>query len=163
MNHTATLTLTALFISTSSVALADTNAVELNMLAQEQIIVKDDKGHMQTKRVKPTSVIPGDTIVYTTQYTNHGKETATQVLISNEIAKEMNYIAGSADTPLATVSYSIDGGVSFAAEQNLSITDKDGKSHPATASDYTHIRWQITEIIPNGQGSVSYMAKVKEN
>lgn len=155
--------LIALSANISSLVLADNRAIELNVLAQEQVIVKDEKGQLQTKRIEATSVIPGDTIIYTTQYTNRGQETATRVTISNEIAKEMNYIAGSAETPVASISYSIDGGINFAPKEALTVTNKDGKNRPAKTTDYTHIRWQLAEILPNSQGSVSYMAKVKED
>jgi uncharacterized repeat protein (TIGR01451 family) len=161
MKKTALLLATSLSFTTLPSLAAD--SIELSMTAQEQTVQVDADGHSKTVLVAPTSVIPGDIIVYTTHYKNNGAETATNIAITNEIAKEMRYIAGSADNSYTTLTYSVDGGKHFDAEQDLVVATEDGKERPATANDYTHIRWQISELKPGAKGSVSYKARVRED
>jgi hypothetical protein len=52
-------------------------------------------------------------------------------------------VADSAIGPGAEVSYSIDGGRSFDRPENLELAGPAGAPRPATAADYTHIRWQF--------------------
>jgi len=161
MKNSALLLAISLTITTLPSLAAD--SIELSMTAHEQVVQVDADGHSKTVLVEPTSVIPGDIIVYTTHYKNNGAETATNIAVTNVIAKEMHYIAGSADNNHTAVTYSVDGGKHFGAEQDLVVATKDGKSRPATANDYTHIRWQISELKPGAEGSVSYKARVRED
>ena len=45
--------------------------------------------------------------------------------------------------PGAVVSYSVDGGHTFAAAADLKVKGPDGKLRAAVAADYTDIRWQL--------------------
>jgi hypothetical protein len=47
----------------------------------------------------------------------------------------------------AVVSYSIDGGRTFARPEELFVTGEDDKKRPAAAEDYTHIRWRLKHIL----------------
>jgi hypothetical protein len=74
----------------------------------------------------------------------------------------MRYVADSAVGPGAEVSYSIDGGKSFERAENLRVTGADGQSRPATAADYTHIRWHLKNTLKaNSVAFVRFRALVK--
>lgn len=141
-------------------AMAD-GAIELNMVAQEEITTLNAKGEKVVILVEPSAVVPGDMIVYTTHYHNKGKALAESVAITNPIPKETVYIDGSAMVENASVSYSVDGGKIFDAPGKLTITEGNGKTRPATANDYNHIRWTLKSVGPDGRGSVSFHAKVR--
>jgi hypothetical protein len=59
----------------------------------------------------------------------------------------MRYLDDTAAGPGADISYSIDGGHTFDRPENLKVIGPDGQKHPATAADYTHIRWQLRHIL----------------
>lgn len=141
---------------------AQDSAITLTMKAQEREVITGDDGKREVRLIEPTNVIPGDLIVYTTTYRNNGNEAATDVAITNVIAKEMRYIAGSADSKGAQLTYSVDGGKTFNREENLTVLGANGKPRPATVDDYTHIRWKIADIPAGAEGSVSYQAQVRE-
>ncbi len=135
--------------------------IELHLVVKEEIVSQNAQGKKVLSLVEPTSVIPGDMIVYTTHYHNTGKETADNVVITTPIPKETALVNGSAAVENATVSYSIDGGNHFDAPSNLIVTESRGKTRPATANDYTHIRWQLRHLAPTAHGSVAFHAKVR--
>jgi hypothetical protein len=62
----------------------------------------------------------------------------------------MSYVADSAVAPGAEVSYSVDGGRTFDAPENLTVHGPDGKERPAMAADYTHIRWVLKNRLKAG-------------
>jgi len=143
-----------------SQAFAD-EAMELQMFVEEEIETIDANGNRSLKRIAPENVIPGDTVVYSTRYENKGEQPANNVIITNIIPEEVTYLSGSATGSL-TITYSTDGGKHYDQEENLSII-KDGKSRPATAKDYTHIRWLLPLVDSGKTGQVSFLSKVNED
>jgi len=78
------------------------------------------------------------------------------------IEEHMRYVADSAVGAGAQVSYSIDGGRSFARPEELFVTGADAERRPATADDYTHIRWQLKHILKgNSVAFARFRAVVK--
>ncbi len=141
-------------------AMAD-GGIELNMVAQEELTSINAKGEKVVTLVEPTAVVPGDMIVYSTHYHNKGKTQAENVAITNPIPKETAYVDDSSVVENASISYSVDGGKVFAAPAKLTVTEGNGKTRPATANDYTHIRWTLKSVAPDGRGTVSFHAKVR--
>lgn len=154
------LMVSAILIFNLKTATAD-SGIELNLVAKEEVVTLNAKGEKVVSLIEPTSVIPGDTIVYATHYHNNGKESAEDVVITTPIPKDTVYVDGSAVTDKAAVSYSIDHGKKFDTPENLTITESDGKKRPATVDDYTHIRWRLRRVAPAEDGSVEFHAKVR--
>jgi hypothetical protein len=76
------------------------------------------------------------------------------------------YVAGSATGPGALVSYSVDGGASFAAPEALVVPSENGDAppRPATPEDYTHIRWDLPgHHAPGTGGLVSFRVRPLED
>ena len=137
-------------------------SIQLKMVAQKEVVVENEEGEKEVKRVAATTVIPGDHVIYTIEYSNIGSEPADSIVINNPIPENMYYIAGTAGGMNAEIIFSIDGGASYNKPENLKIIDEDGNERPATARDYTHIQWSLaTAIIPGGTGSVYYRAELK--
>ncbi len=63
------------------------------------------------------------------------------------------------------ITYSVDGGKTFATPDKLTVAikDKSGKDsvRPAVAQDYTHIRWLLKQNVAPGQsGAVRFRAMI---
>jgi uncharacterized repeat protein (TIGR01451 family) len=121
-----------------------------------------DGGRESVKLVSADRVVPGDRVIYTLEVRNAGATTIETPTVIHPIPEHMRYVADSAVGPGAEVSYSIDGGKSFERAENLLVKSADGQSRPATAADYTHIRWHLkNNLKANSVAFVRFRALVK--
>ena len=143
-------------------ALAQQGAIRLEHKAEQQEIVTDENGIEQTRLVAAARVVPGEEVLFTVTYTNVGDEAAEDVVIVNPVPEHMFYVSDSATGENTTITFSVDGGETFAAPQNLLITDALGAERPAVARDYSHIRWVVdSEVTAGGSGTVHFAAVVE--
>lgn len=143
---------------------ADKGAIELMSIAEVEITVKNDNGEKEVKRVEASkaNVAPGDTVIFTNYFINIGQKPADKVVLTNPVPEHMIYVDGTAEGKDAKIEFSVDKGKSYNAPGKLIIKKADGKERPATAADYSHIRWTLEKpVAPGGKGSVSFRAKVK--
>ncbi len=157
------LTLLTLPLLFSFPALA-AQGIELKSTAEVEITVTGVNGEKELKRINASqaNVVPGETVIFTTHYVNHGEQPATAVVITNPVPEHMIYLEKSAEGKGTDITFSIDQGKSFAAEAQLKVKDAEGKEREATVADYTHIRWTVEGALARGAiGSVSFRAKVK--
>lgn len=128
---------------------------------KELTVVKN--GKKEPKRVKAKSFEPGDTIFYTINYKNTGKEEVTNAVIDDPIPKNTSYVQDSASGANADITFSIDNGKSFKKPLMLSygIKGKSAEIRQAKPEEYTNIRWTIGKVPPGGTGHVEFRAKVK--
>lgn len=132
----------------------------------EREIEIEEKGTTVKKLVAPGKVVPGDEVVYTTTYTNTGTRPAEKVVITNPVPTHTRYREGSALGAGTRIAFSVDGGKTYAPREKLSVTSRDasGKDivRPATADDYTNIRWELTDAVaPGKSGFVRFRVVVK--
>jgi uncharacterized repeat protein (TIGR01451 family) len=119
-------------------------------------------GHESVKLVAADRVVPGDRVIYTLEVRNTGAVTLEAPSVVHPIPEHMRYVADSAVGPGAEVSYSVDGGKSFDRAENLKVAGADGQPRPATAADYTHIRWHLKNSLKsNSVAFVRFRALVK--
>ena len=157
-------TLSLLLLVALPASAVEKKGIELKSTAEVDIIVKNDKGVNEVVRVAAadTNVAPGDTVIFTTSYEYQGEKPATNVIINNPLPEHMLYLDNTAEGKGTRIDFSVDQGQTFAAANQLKIKDAEGKEQPASAADYTHIRWTIEGALQNGaKGSVSFKAKVK--
>jgi len=95
-------------------------------------------------------LVAGDEVIYTLEVRNEGPTGVDDYAFTSPIPEHMVYVADSAVGPGADVSYSIDGGRSFAAPEELFVHGADGKQRAAVAADYTTIRWQLRNRLKTG-------------
>lgn len=95
---------------------------------------------------KPTTVIPGDNLVFVVKYTNASKSPASNLLVTNPLPAPVIY-NGSAD---GDEEVSVDGGKSWGSLNTLVVKKADGTSRTALMSDVTHVRWTIKETLDAG-------------
>lgn len=139
-------------------------SIELKSVAEVEVTLINEKGEREIKRVDAakTDVAPGDTVIFTTYYSNIGKETATGVVITNPVPGHMDYRAGTAEGIGTGIEFSVDNGETYGLPENLEVTDSKGEKRAARAEEYTYIKWTLSgPLEPGEKGSVSFRAKVK--
>ena len=105
--------------------------------------------------------MPGEKVVVTTTFQNISGESADNVVITNPISNELIYVDGSAFGPGTDIEFSVDGGQTFAAAADLTVTE-DGVTRSADANDFTHIRWVMREELAAGAQGVARFSAVLE-
>jgi uncharacterized repeat protein (TIGR01451 family) len=130
-------------------------------VVQKEEVTVDANGEEQVQLVDAKTVIPGDEVIYTVTFQNISDTAAENVVITNPIAADLEYVDGSAFGPGSDIVFSVDGGSVFAAASDLSVAEG-GVLRPAEARDFTHIRWQMQNEIPAGsQGVARFRAKLQ--
>lgn len=114
-------------------------------------------GREQTVLEKPGKVLPGDKLVFQTEYRNTGPQAATQFVVTNPIPAA---VAWTGDASPGAVE-SVDGGRSYAPLGQLKVKGVNGAMRPAQPSDVTHIRWTMASIAPGASGLVRYRGVVR--
>lgn len=138
-------------------------SIVLNSLSEVEVVKQNAEGKKEVKRVDAAKavVVPGDTVIFTVSYANTDTKPADRVIVINPVPQHMTYIEKSAEGKGMAIDFSADGGKTYAAPEKLTVT-AEGKQRPATASDYTHIRWTLGKpLAPGGKGSVSFKALLK--
>lgn len=102
----------------------------------------------------------------TVRFRYEGDAPAAGLRIVVAIPAGMALVAGSATGPGAVLSYSADGGANFGDEESLTVAaagGAPGATRPATAADFTHVRWDLPGEHPPGiAGLVSFRARPVE-
>lgn len=117
-------------------------------------IAADESGAEERLAAEPPAEGPPERI-YTGRFHYRGDAPARGLRIVLPIPAGMRYIGGSATGPGAQLSYSIDGGRSFAPPEAL-LAPTERRAGP---EDYTHIRWDLPgRYAPGTRGLVSFRA-----
>ena len=86
----------------------------------------------------------------------------SNIVINNGVPQHTRYVVGSATGANTEITFSVDGGKTYNAEDKLAVTTKDGKVRPAVADDYTNIRWSYKgDLAPAQTGALVFKAVVK--
>ncbi|UYV15801.1 hypothetical protein [Porphyrobacter sp. ULC335] len=135
--------------NTSQVALTgDVKAVK---------VVTDADGKERTELVDPTTIVPGDRLVFGTDYANKGADAVTNFTVTNPLPAAVR-LSPEADPALEL---SVDGGKTWGVLGALTIANSDGTSRPATHADVTHVRWVLASIAPGASGRLTYPAIIR--
>jgi uncharacterized repeat protein (TIGR01451 family) len=121
-------------------------AVETELIAEIRQTLRSPQGVTTHRFVRATVVPQGEVVYYTVKVRNPSGAYARNVVVVQKIPENTAYVAGSASGPAVEVSFSADGGRTFAAERR---TTTDGqKAEPN--SQYTHIRWRFRNALAPG-------------
>ena len=147
-----------------NLSIARAQTVELATKAEREIEVIE-KGARVKKLAPPQKMVPGDELIYTVAYTNKTAKPAEKVMVTNPVPKHTRYKDGSAAGDNADITFSVDGGKTFATPDKLTVVikDKAGKdtARSAAGADYTHIRWVLKQNVAPGQsGTVRFRAVI---
>jgi uncharacterized repeat protein (TIGR01451 family) len=142
-------------------AAQEQGSLNVTTTVQKEEVTVNEAGESVTRLIPANTVVPGETVIYTITFQNIGDEPADNVVITNPIAETLTYVAGSAFGPGTNIQFSIDGGKSFAAADELTV-EEDGASRPAGPDDFTHIRWVMQgELAVGALGTARFTAVLK--
>lgn len=130
-------------------------------LSNEVLVERVSKGPDGKAKVvlqTPSSVVPGDKLVFVLTYKNGGAKSATDFVITNPLPKEVR-LRG--EVPSGAV-VSVDGGKTWGSLAALQVKQADGTSRAAAVADVTDVRWAFGKPIPAGaSGKVRFDAVVR--
>ena len=146
-----------MFFTAAAIA-QQAEVLEVRTLVQKEEIVVNADGAPEKRLVAAETVVPGEQVYYTITFTNVGDAPAEKVVITNPISAELTYVDDSAFAPGMNLEFSVDGGVTFAAADELTVTI-DGETRAAMSDDFTHIRWTLpSELDTGSQGTARFAA-----
>lgn len=136
--------------------------IQLTSHAEIEIIKVDVSGKQRIERLPATRVVPGKDLIYTLTFENVGTKSGDDIVIQNPIPASTVYKTDSASGKNTRISFSVDGGQNFSSPQQLTITEDDGSTRTARASEYTTIRWRYKQPLPPGtKSSVEFRVVLK--
>ncbi|PKP95279.1 MAG: hypothetical protein CVT75_02625 [Alphaproteobacteria bacterium HGW-Alphaproteobacteria-14] len=142
-------------ISVAAQAAASPIALVGDVKAEKVITAPD--GTEQTILVEPTAIIPGDRLIFGTDYAHGGGEAVNNFIVTNPLPTAVR-LAPDADPALEV---SVDGGKSWGTLAALTIANPDGTTRPAAHADVTHVRWVLESIAPGATGRLTYPAIIR--
>lgn len=135
--------------------------VELKTDIFKVVEVQKENGTSKIEWINADNIIPGDKVGYRISVINKGTEAAADIILNNPIPENTVYVADSARGANSNIEFSVNGGQQYGKPEQLFIS-KDGKKRPATAKDYTHVRWTLLSPLTAGdESSVQYAVQVK--
>jgi uncharacterized repeat protein (TIGR01451 family) len=120
-------------------------------------ITTDADGKERTELVEPSTIVPGDRLVFGTDYANRGTVAVTNFVVTNPLPAAVR-LAPDANPALDV---SVDGGKTWGALGALTFTNSDGTTRPATHADVTHVRWMLASIASGASGRLTYPAIIR--
>jgi len=140
----------------------DGRHLDLSSTVEKETVVVNDRGEEEVVVMPADTVLPGDTVILTTKYSNVGEEPADNVVITNPVPEQLVFVGGSAQGDGTAITFSADGGQTYDVPERLTVVGGDGRARPAQPAEYTHIRWTVNKSIkPGDEGQVSFRAALK--
>jgi uncharacterized repeat protein (TIGR01451 family) len=135
--------------------------IKVQSIAEQEVEVKLPNGKTEKKRQPVEKAVPGSEVIYTTRFTNQGKQAAGNIAVTNPVPDNTAYVAGSAAGDNTTITYSLDG-KNFTTPDKLKLKTPEGSERPALPAEYAHIRWAYKgELAPGKTGEVSFRVRIK--
>lgn len=119
--------------------------------------ITEADGKQRTELVDPQTIVPGDRLVFGTDYSNTGNEAVTNFTVTNPLPEAVR-LAPDAE---AGLSVSVDGGKTWGTLAALTLANADGTTRAATHADVTHVRWVLESIAPGARGRLTYPAIIR--
>jgi len=151
--------MSVILITFAAVAVAQEQGhLDVQTTVQKEEVTVNEAGESQKRLVPAEVVVPGETVFYTITFMNVSTEPADNVVITNPIAEDLMYVDGSAFGPGTDIHFSVDGGATFAAANELTVVEN-GEVRDAIAADFTHVRWVMQNDLDAGaQGTARFAA-----
>ncbi len=141
------------------------STIELTNKVEVEVEVEEN-GKKVRQRMVPAKALPGDEVIYTLTYANKGAQPADAVVINNPVPGHTDYVGNSAWGDAMEITFSVDGGKTFAAPDQLKVRVRDESGNEvertAKAEEYTHLRWTLKQALaPGGKGEVGFRARIE--
>lgn len=135
--------------------------IELRNVAEIEVDATGADGKPAKQRVAAQRATPGQEIFYTSSFRNVGKRPAANIAIVNPVPANTTLVGGSAWGENTEITFSADGGKTWAPVNRVRVVGADGKERPAGISEFTHVRWVYKgELAPGKQGAVGFRVVV---
>ncbi len=87
-------------------------SLELISISEVEVTATNTKGEKEVTRVDAAAakVIPGDVVIFTTQYANIDKKPVENVVITNPVSEHVVYVENSAEGQGMKIEFSVDQG-----------------------------------------------------
>jgi uncharacterized repeat protein (TIGR01451 family) len=161
MNTLKKVLTAALFAASTALAAPalaqEASPVSLSGDVKAVVTSVDADGQETTQLVEPSTIVPGDRLIFGTDYANTGTEPVKNFVVTNPLPGPVR-LAPDAEADLVV---SVDGGENWGTLASLTVTLDDGSSRSAQHSDVTHVRWTLAEIAPGGSGRLEYPAIIR--
>jgi hypothetical protein len=122
----------------------------------EKVVTAPD-GTERKELVDPTTIIPGDRLIFGTDYAHNGGDAVANFTVTNPLPAAVR-LAPDADPALDV---SVDGGKTWGKLAALTVSTSDGAARPATHADVTHVRWVLASVTPGEKGRLTYPAIIR--
>lgn len=136
-------------------------AQERNVVLKGDVMVEktttNEAGETSVELVAPDTVVPGDKLIFGTDYSNNGAETVENFTVTNPVPPAVMLAPEAA----ADLMVSIDGGTTWGRLAELTVANDDGTSRTAEHADVTHIRWTLPTVAPGESGRVEFPAIIR--
>lgn len=114
--------------------------IEVQVIAELRV-AEGPANSPRYRYVSAEHVVEGQELYYTVRVRNVGKTPASNVVVVRPVPDNTVYMANTATGAGAELSFSVDGGKTFARPERLFLAGQSqGKRAPSQT--YTHIRWQ---------------------
>jgi uncharacterized repeat protein (TIGR01451 family) len=137
--------------------------VEVSM-SQAREVTEATGGATAVKLVPAQTAAPGDVVQYTLAYRNQGDAVARDARIVDPVPAGTTFLSAATGGDGVTVSYSADGGKTFAPAERLTrevrLPSGALEQRPIPPAEYTHVRWTVAQLPPGGGGLVSLRVRV---
>lgn len=134
--------------------------VSLKSTVETERMVRQADGQMLPKRSLVKSAVPGEEVIVTNTFSNISTKPAGDLVLTNPIASDLRLKKAWGEG--AAITYSVDGGKSYDAPEQLKVQGKDGKARAALVDDYTHVRWVMQGSLAAGASTaVGFNALVR--
>ena len=148
------------FFSAGALSAAESIATRLSALKYETTRAPD--GSTRETLVPFATLVPGESIRYTVEFTNRSAAPAATVVVVLPLPGEMTLVAESVEHDGIAVAYSIDCGATFGALADLAVIEPDGRSRAAQWSDVNAVRWTVFgALAPGADGAVACRVVLK--
>ena len=153
--------LMALLLAASVVPSAAAGGLVATQTIERQVRVSQSDGEVVIRWEPAGRASPGDHLRYSMTWRNETGQAADNVVLSVPVPAEMKYLENSASADGVLVTYSADGGASFAPRGSLTIS-ADGATRSALSEEITHLRWSFVDAIPpDTEGVLRFSAVLK--
>jgi len=131
-------------------------------IAQKEVTTRDEQtGELTISLEEADLVKPGETVVFTSIFTNISDKTAENVKVNNPVPNNMVYIPFSARGDSAAVAYSVDG-QTFNSADRVTVIGEDGRERTARPEEYKEIQWVFdSQLAPGESGQASFKARLQ--
>ena len=150
-----------LMVGTLSAAAAPAYAqqkdIDLKGDVKLEKVVTGENGEDTVELVTPDTIVPGDRLIFGTDYSNKGAQAVANFVVTNPVPKAVRLAPDASDELIV----SVDGGESWGRLSTLTVAGDDGAQRAAAPEDVTHIRWTLASVAPGESGRLEYPAIIR--